>query len=91
MDSNTAFITGATSGIGKATARLFAKQKIRLIICGRRKAQLQKLKDELSLFTDVAFLQFDVRNREDVFQAVDSLPDDFKKIDILINNAGNAH
>ncbi len=89
--SKTAFITGATSGIGKATALLFAKHQIRLIICSRRIELLNQLKDELSLFTDVMFLQFDVRNREAVFQAIASLPDEFRDIDILINNAGNAH
>lgn len=91
MDSKTAFITGATSGIGKATATLFAKHKIRLILCGRRKELLVQLKDELSQCTEVTILQFDVRNKEEVFQAVASLPNNFKEIDILINNAGNAH
>ena len=91
MDSKTAFITGATSGIGKATAILFAKHKIRLILCGRRKELLVQLKDELSQFTEVTILQFDVRNKEEVFQSVASLPNNFKEIDILINNAGNAH
>lgn len=91
MDSKTAFITGATSGIGKATATLFAKHEIRLILCGRRKELLVQLKEELSQFTEVIILQFDVRNKEEVFDAVASLPSDFKEIDILINNAGNAH
>jgi len=76
----TAFITGATSGIGKATAELFAKNKIRLVICGRRKERLEELKTNLSKLTQVTTLQFDVSKREEV-----------KKIDILINNAGNAH
>ncbi|MHB1105730.1 MAG: SDR family NAD(P)-dependent oxidoreductase [Lutibacter sp.] len=87
----TAFITGATSGIGKATAQLFAKNNIRLVLCGRRDDRLAQLKEELSKLTDVAVLQFDVSNREEVFNAITSLPDEFKKIDILINNAGNAH
>ena len=76
----TAFITGATSGIGKATAELFAKNKIRLVICGRRKERLEELKTNLSKLTQVTTLQFDVSKREEV-----------KNIDILINNAGNAH
>lgn len=87
----TAFITGATSGIGKATAILFAKHRIRLIICGRRNQLLQELKAELSEFTDVISLQFDVRNKEQVVESIQSLPPEFKRIDILINNAGNAH
>jgi 3-hydroxy acid dehydrogenase/malonic semialdehyde reductase len=89
--SLTAFITGATSGIGKATAALFAKNQIRLVLCGRRKDRLEELQRELGKITDVTTLQFDVRNKEQVFSAIDSLPDSFKNIDILVNNAGNAH
>jgi len=91
MESKTAFITGATSGIGKATAQLFAKNNIRLVLCGRRGDRLEQLKDELSQVTQVTTLKFEVSNREAVFNAIASLPDEFKKIDILINNAGNAH
>lgn len=87
----TAFITGATSGIGKATAYQFAKHKIRLILCGRRAERLQALKEKLSKITEVTTLQFDVASREEVSSAIESLPATFKKIDILINNAGNAH
>lgn len=87
----TALITGATSGIGKATAELFAKNNIRLILCGRRVKRLDKLKVFLSDFTEVTTLKFDVSKRKEVFAAIDSLPENFKKIDILINNAGNAH
>ena len=89
--TKTAFITGATSGIGKATAEIFAKNNIRLVVCGRRKERLDVLKKELSEFTEVATLQFDVSKRNEVENAINSLPDNFKKIDILINNAGNAH
>lgn len=91
MDYKTALITGATSGIGKATAQLFAKNNIRLILCGRRGERLNELKEELSQLTEVTTLQFDVSNREEVFNSIASLPNEFKKIDILINNAGNAH
>ncbi|WGH74631.1 SDR family NAD(P)-dependent oxidoreductase [Tenacibaculum tangerinum] len=87
----TALITGATSGIGKATAQFFAKNNIRLIICGRRIEKLQQLQQELSEFTKVHILQFDVRYNEEVQKAINSLPSEFKHIDILINNAGNAH
>jgi 3-hydroxy acid dehydrogenase/malonic semialdehyde reductase len=91
MKHKTAFITGATSGIGKATAEIFAKQNIQLILCGRRKDRLISLKTELEKFTKVAILNFDVSNKEEVFKVVQSLPKEFQKIDILINNAGNAH
>jgi NADP-dependent 3-hydroxy acid dehydrogenase YdfG len=87
----TAFITGATSGIGKATAELFAKNNIKLILCGRRTERLEKLQTELSKLTEVTTLQFDVSKKEEVRTAIASLPENFKNIDILINNAGNAH
>ncbi len=87
----TAFITGATSGIGKATAVLFAENNIRLILCGRRKERLQELEKELSKLTEVTTLQFDVSKRDQVQAAIKSLPENFQEIDILINNAGNAH
>lgn len=87
----TIFITGATSGIGKATAEIFAKQGHRLIICGRREAVLQEVRSQLSDFTEVFSLNFDIRNRIEVESAINSLPENWKNIDILINNAGNAH
>ena len=91
MINKTAFITGATSGIGKATAEIFAKNNIRLVLCGRRLERLKELQEQLSKLTEVTTLQFDVSNREDVATAINSLPENFKQIDILINNAGNAH
>ena len=87
----TAFITGATSGIGKATALLFASKDIRLIICGRREELLIKLQKQLEPLTDVYTLNFDVRDKKAVSNAISSLPEEFSQIDILINNAGNAH
>ena len=87
----TIFITGATSGIGKATAILLAKQKNKIILCGRNKAVLEELKTELSKETEIITLSFDVRNSDEVFKAINSLPEDWKTIDVLINNAGNAH
>lgn len=85
----TALITGATSGIGMATAKLFAAKGYKLILCGRRTERLNELKSELN--TEVHTLTFDVRNREDVFKALESIPSEFHDIDILLNNAGNAH
>lgn len=87
----TAFITGATSGIGKATAEFFAEHQIRLILCGRRKERLEELEKTLSKKTEVTTLQFDVSDKKAVNHAVHSLPHSFNEIDILINNAGNAH
>ena len=89
--NKTAFITGATSGIGMATAKLFASHRISLVLCGRRQANLDSLVKELSAHTKVHSLNFDVRDREAVAAAVKSLPKEFATIDILVNNAGNAH
>lgn len=87
----TIVITGATSGIGKSTAQLLAKQGNRMIICGRRDEVLESLKAELSLNTEIFSLKFDVRNLNEVEAAFSSLPQEWKDIDVLINNAGNAH
>ena len=87
----TALITGATSGIGKATASAFAREGINLILCGRREERLAELKKELSKRVAVHTLSFDVRDKEVVFEKINNLPEKFQKIDILINNAGNAH
>ncbi|WP_333851104.1 SDR family NAD(P)-dependent oxidoreductase [Epilithonimonas sp.] len=87
----TIFITGATSGIGKATAILLAQQKNRLILCGRNQNVLDELRTELSKETEIFSLSFDVRNSDEVFSAINSLPENWKNIDVLINNAGNAH
>lgn len=87
----TVLITGATSGIGRATARAFAKNSYKVILCGRREDRLAELQDELSQRTEVHTLLFDVRHKKAVFKAIESLPAHFSEIDILINNAGNAH
>ena len=87
----TAFITGATSGIGKATARLLATQGFRLILCGRRTDALKEISAELSAFTEIFSLNFDQRNRDEVETSFRSLPLDWQTVDVLINNAGNAH
>lgn len=89
--SKTALITGATSGIGRATAELFAKEGFKLILCGRRQERLNELKKTLGEETEIHTLTFDVRDREAVFSAIEKLPDEFSRIDILVNNAGNAH
>ncbi|WP_179375337.1 SDR family NAD(P)-dependent oxidoreductase [Winogradskyella wichelsiae] len=86
-----ALITGATSGIGRATAHEFAKHGIKLVLCGRRQQRLDSIKKALSKETDVHTLNFDVRDRTQTLEAIASLPKEFKNIDILINNAGNAH
>jgi|SRR5690554_1089958 len=91
MKNKIALITGATSGIGMATAKLFAKNKMKLVLCGRRAERLKTLSEELAELTDVYTLKFDVRSKEDVETAINSLPKPFSEIDILINNAGNAH
>jgi NADP-dependent 3-hydroxy acid dehydrogenase YdfG len=91
MANRIALITGATSGIGEATARLLAQHQYDLILCGRREDRLVKLKAALTTQTNVATLSFDVRKEEDVNAAIASLPDKLKNIDVLINNAGNAH
>ena len=87
----TVFITGATSGIGKATAEFLAKHNYRLILCGRNQDRLKELKQTLGKQTAITTLQFDVRDKEAVFSAIESLPENFRDIDVLINNAGNAH
>ena len=86
-----ALITGATSGIGHATAFEFAKQGLDLVLCGRRLNRLETIQKALSKLTNVHILNFDVRDKLETFKAIESLPDKFKRIDILINNAGNAH
>ncbi len=87
----TAFITGATSGIGRATAQLLGNNGYRIIACGRREDRLAELKKELENTTEITTLSFDVRDKEAVFSAINSLPAGWQQVDLLINNAGNAH
>jgi len=91
MYTKTALITGASSGIGMATAKVFARNGIDLILCGRRQERLDTLKNELNSLCNIHILNFDVRNKKEVFLKIKSLPKVFSTIDILINNAGNAH
>lgn len=84
-----ALITGATSGIGWATAIFLAEEGYDLIICGRRAARLEELAQKVKVNTHS--LVFDVSKHQEVQQALDTLPEAWQKIDVLVNNAGNAH
>ena len=86
-----ALITGATSGIGEATARRFANNHIDLILCGRRKKKLDQLEIELKDLVNVTTLCFDVGKRNEVIDSLNGLDISWKNIDILVNNAGGAH
>ena len=88
----TALITGATSGIGEATARLLAEEGYDLIITGRRSQRLRALKKELekNFRVEVLPLSFDVRDRQQCEAELGSLPEGFREIDLLVNNAGVA-
>lgn len=91
MEKQIVLITGATSGIGEACARKFATERYKVIITGRRGELLDKLSKELQEEgADVLTLSFDVRDRQAVKVALDSIPEDWRLIDVLINNAGLA-
>lgn len=87
-----ALITGATSGIGRATAKALSQNNFDIIITGRRRELLDNLEEEIKSESSskIYILNFDVRNKEDVDNAVDSLPKEWKNIDVLVNNAGLA-
>ena len=91
MKKKIALITGATSGIGRATTLILAKNGYSIIATGRRADRLEELGVELG--KEVAYLPliFDVRDREKVLGILGSLPQEWKDIDVLVNNAGNAH
>lgn len=91
INNRIALITGASSGIGKAVAEAFAKEGFHLILCGRNQARLEEVNQALANQTKTTTLLFDVQNKDQVFQAIDSLPAEWAAIDILVNNAGNAH
>src|SRR5437868_12463905 len=86
------FITGATSGFGKACAEKFASECYDLILNGRREERLEEIKTKLEKQYNIAayLLPFDVRDREKVFAATEQIPEDWRGIDVLINNAGLA-
>jgi len=90
MIQKTALITGATSGIGMETARILAVNNYRLILTGRRKERLEELMQELISSCPVYVMNFDIRSKKEVDEALKNLPDEWKHIDILINNAGLA-
>ena len=85
-------ITGATSGFGRATAEQFARNGFDIIITGRRKERLDELEKELLSLGKIRVLSlnFDVRNREEVANVISKLPEEWKAIEILVNNAGLA-
>ena len=87
-----ALITGATAGIGKSTAYALAKEGINLILTGRRKERLIDLKAEIEAKykVEIKLLSFDIRDAKETENAWNSLPSDWKNVDILINNAGLA-
>lgn len=90
--SKVVLVTGATSGIGEATARAFAEKGYKLVITGRRGERLEALKAELEaqFGVEVLALVFDVRSEEECNNAIANLPEEFAQIDILVNNAGLA-
>lgn len=92
IPSSIALITGATSGFGKAIAEKFASEGYNLIITGRRQERLQQLSEELrnNFGIEVKSLCFDVRNNDEVVKQLNSLQDDWRRIDVLVNNAGLA-
>jgi len=88
--SKITLITGATAGIGEACAHVFARERYDVIITGRREDRLEKLAQQLKkeYNVNVLTLEFDVRNREEVIGKLEALPDEWKKINVLVNNAG---
>ena len=83
----TAFVTGATSGFGEAIARKLSQEGYKIVALARREDRLKKLANELG---DTHIIVADIRDKEAVFKAVESLPDKFKNIEVLVNNAGMA-
>ena len=90
MKGQTIFITGASSGFGAACARIFNKEGNRLVLSARRIDPLLALEDELAGTADIHIIPLDVRDREAVSGAIEALPERFRSIDVLINNAGLA-
>jgi 3-hydroxy acid dehydrogenase/malonic semialdehyde reductase len=91
MERKIACITGATSGIGWATALHLAKEGYAILACGRRRDRLEELSAKMPAEIPFRYLVFDVRHQEQVIDAFDSLPVEWQPIEVLVNNAGNAH
>ncbi len=89
MSKKIALVTGATSGIGQATAELLLQNQYKVIITGRRDDRLKEFQSRYSQ-NDIHTLNFDIRNEESVLNALNSLPEDWRNIDVLVNNAGLA-
>lgn len=88
--AKTVLITGATSGFGLACAELFAENNWNVILTGRRKERLKSLEKDLGKFSKIYSSTLDVRDKKQVEDFINGLPDTFSKIDVLINNAGLA-
>lgn len=88
--SKVVLITGATAGIGEASAHVFAREGYNLILTGRREDRLEKLAEHLNdtYNIEIAILSFDVRNRQQVIENLEGLPEKWKMVDVLVNNAG---
>ena len=90
MKQQTALITGASTGIGKATAQKLASEGIKLILLARREPLLKALQNELLNMTECHIISCDINDHKTLMTELQKLPESFKKIDILINNAGLA-
>ncbi len=91
LNNQIVFITGASSGIGRATAEAFAAQGAKLLLCARRLERLRELEKHLKASNpsvQIHIFSLDVRNRAAVHRAIEGLPAEWKHIDILVNNAG---
>ena len=86
-----ALISGASSGIGAATAVLLSNNGFDIILCGRNQKALEDIQNQLSNNSNSIILNFDVRHNDEIINAIQNLPEAFRTINVLINNAGNAH
>jgi 3-hydroxy acid dehydrogenase / malonic semialdehyde reductase len=91
MTTKIALVTGATSGIGRASALVLGQNGYKIIACGRRIERLEELQRQLDTVCPVLPLVFDVRDRAKIDELIASLPEEWQNIDLLVNNAGNAH